>query len=104
MLRSLVPLVGHAGQESVQLQGAFHGALQLDADAGVGVVFGTPADPVAGALRQGVPIRPAALELVADAAVEVVLVPGADPEGEQAGGQLVVDELRCSCRKLSQRP
>jgi hypothetical protein len=44
-------------------------------------------------LGQDISIRPAALEFVADAAVEVVLVPGVHPEREKALEELVVHEL-----------
>lgn len=91
--RSGVSLIRHTFQEGAELQGALHGSINVDVGARVAIGAWIVAHAVAFGLGQNVSIGPAALEFVADAAVEVVLVPGVDPEGEKALGELVVDEF-----------
>ena len=73
--------------------GALRGAIDVDRRAGIGIGEWVIADAVAFGLCQDVSIRPASLQLVADAAVEVVLVSTVHPEGKKALGKLVVDEF-----------
>ena len=86
--------IGDIFEERVQLDGTRDGAFEFDVDARVGIRAVIPHEPRADGLHEGVIVRAAQLQHVADAPVEVVLVSGAASEGQQAHLQHVVHELR----------
>jgi hypothetical protein len=76
------------------LHGPFEPAFQFDADVRVRVVLIAPDEPGADGLVERVPVRPAALLLVADATVEVVVAVLHAPERSATHGEEVVHQLR----------
>lgn len=88
-----IALVRDAGQERIALHGTSHGAINFDADVRVRVLRWIGADAVANALSEGVAVGQAALFLVADAAVEIILMTGVGPEGGEPRGEQIVDKL-----------
>ena len=88
-----VPSVANIIHERVELEGAFHAFVEIYEYAGVGVIAIVGADAVALGLTERVTIRTTALQLIAQAAVEVIVAVVGSPERAQAFVERVVHQL-----------
>src|SRR5687768_2653829 len=91
---AIISRVRDTFEKRAELHRALHPSVDVDVYARVRVVARVRADPVALALRQRVSIRAPTLQLVANAPVEVILLPAIDPEGHEPHVKHVVHELR----------
>ncbi len=88
-----VPFVGDALHEGVQFMRSLDSSFQVDGTMGVRIVLSVLMQAGANALEQCVSVGPMALDLVADAAIEIVAPAAFTPKGEVPGRQNVVYQL-----------
>ena len=94
LFSSFVSPVRNPSQKRIEFERAFNRSLNIHLNAGVTKRAGIIAYPMPLALREGVTERATTLGLVTNAAVEIVLVSGIDPEREQPGGKKIIHQFR----------
>src|SRR5258707_448045 len=92
---SAIPWVRHIMEKRVQLQRPRNSAVEIKVHVRVRIVPVITHDPMPRALLQRVAVRTPALQLVADATVEIVVAPARSvaPEREAPLGKKIIDKL-----------